>query len=289
MKTSDVKPRVQTPPAIAVHRVGCVSFLNAKPLIHGLESRTDLSIRLDVPSRLLKQLETSVVDIALCPVIDYQRSACPLEVVPAGGICCQGPTLTVRLFSRVPLEEITHIHTDPDSHTSIALLKIILSEQYGLAPKIEPYAARHATDHAESNAAASPPQAILLIGDKVVNNPPPDDAYPYELDLGQAWHELTGLPFVFAIWMTRANTDLGDLPTTLNAQRLHNHPRLNEIADRYAHNHGWPPALGRQYLGQLLHYAIGPAQLQAIERFNVLAHHLGLIDHVKPLQIYASA
>ena len=169
MKTRHVKPRVQTPPTITVHRIGCVSFLNAKPLIHGLETRADLSIQLDVPSHLLKQLETSVVDIALCPVIDYQRSGCPLEMVPAGGICCQGPTLTVRLFSRVPFEEITHIHTDTDSHTSIALLKIILSQQYGLTPKIQPYIA----DNTTPNAAASPPQAILLIGDKVVNTPPP--------------------------------------------------------------------------------------------------------------------
>ena len=88
--------------------------------------------------------------------------------------------------------------------------------------------------------------------------------------------------------MTRAGSDLSDLPTTLQTQQLHNHPRLNQIADQYAHPHGWPSPLARQYLGQLLHYEIGPAQLQAIERFHTLAYEIGLIDHVKPLQLYPS-
>ncbi len=80
-------------------RIGSVSFLNAKPLIYGLESADDIHLELDVPSRLLGGLVERRFDVALLPVIDYQRMA-GLRLLTAGGIGCDGPTLTVRIFSR---------------------------------------------------------------------------------------------------------------------------------------------------------------------------------------------
>ena len=78
-----------SPPGAAPHtwRVGCVSYLNAKPLIHGMEEAADAArarARYDVPSRLLDDLLSGAVDVALCPVIDYFRSPRPLVVVPSG-------------------------------------------------------------------------------------------------------------------------------------------------------------------------------------------------------------
>src|SRR5947209_20212393 len=84
-------------------RIGSVSYLNAKPLIHGLENHDDVSLILDVPSKLLPGLRDQRFDIALLPVIDYQRLD-HLNIVPSGGIGCDGPTLTVRIFSRVPID-----------------------------------------------------------------------------------------------------------------------------------------------------------------------------------------
>src|SRR5579859_1626131 len=81
-------------------RIGSVSFLNAKPLIHGLEEADGLDLQLDVPSRLLDGLLENRFDVALLPVIDYQRMP-GLRFLTAGGICCDGPTLTVRIFSPV--------------------------------------------------------------------------------------------------------------------------------------------------------------------------------------------
>src|SRR5687768_2357662 len=88
-----------------VLNVGSVSFLNAKPLIFGLEIQADVNLVLDVPSRLLDGLLDGRFDVALLPVIDYQRMP-NLRVVPSGGIGCDGPTLTVRIFSPVPVERI---------------------------------------------------------------------------------------------------------------------------------------------------------------------------------------
>lgn len=264
-----------------VKRIGCVSYLNAKPLIDGLDIRHGVSLLLDVPSRLLALLQGHEVDLALCPVVDYYRSTQPLEIVPVGGIGCCGATLTVKLFSRVPLDTIQEVHADPDSHTSVQLLMLVLGQSYGLKPRLVSYF----SDESRSSNGDVPPEAMLLIGDKIITSCPSERVYPYTLDLGEAWHTLTGLPFVFATWMARLDSDLGDLPTLLRSQLRRNMTRLEQIAAQYAQGHGWEVSLAHRYLSQLMRYEVGPTQLHAIERFADMAHELGLIDQAQPLRL----
>lgn len=266
--------------APAVRTLGCVSYLNAKPLIEGLQGRPEPVVRFDVPSRMLGLLESNRVHVALCPVIDYYRSRSPLAVVPVGGIGCRGATLTVRLFSGVPLESVTRVHVDRDSHTSVALLKVIWFERYGRKLVTVPLGG------AASRRPPVDPEAVLLIGDKVVTDQPAEDRYPYQLDLGQAWHELTSLPFVFAVWMCRRDAELGDLPRLLARQREYNAGCVGQIAERYAAEHGWDPGLARHYLGELIRYEVGAEELGAIGRFAEMAHALGLVDGLPPLRIH---
>lgn len=260
-----------------------MGYLNAKPLIEGLEGLADPVVRLDVPSALLSDLERGEVDIALCPVIDYFRSGEPLVIVPVGCIASDGPTKTVRLFSRVPIGSITHVHADADSHTSVSLLRVLLDEVHGVQPKIIPFDALH--DVPEGRHAASH-ESMLLIGDKVVTNAPAEADYPYQLDLGEAWKELTGLPFVFAVWMASQGQDLGGLPGALSKQREHNATQTDAIADTHAVSHGWDVNYARAYLGCVLSYEVGPEQLRAIEQFASKAARLGLIDEAHPLRMY---
>ena len=258
--------------ARGVRRVGCVSFLNAVPLIAGL-SETDAAVRYDVPSRLLTDLESGAVDIALCPVIDYQRSAVPLRIVPVGGIGCEGHTLTVRLFSQVPLDRITTIHADTDSHTSVALVQVLLHGMFSLRPRM---VSTHMGSLHPADPATDWPQTMLMIGDKVVTDSPPAVRFPYQLDLGDAWRDMTGLPFVFAVWMARQDADLGDLPERLRTVRETNATRIDALAMEHSPRHNWPYDMALQYLGHWLKYDIGPRQLEAMNLFFDKAHALGL-------------
>lgn len=253
-------------------RVGCVSFLNSKPLIDGFEA-PGVEVVYAVPSRLLGVLESGEVDIALCPTIDYHRSSVPLVIVPVGAIGSDGPTFTVRLYSRVPIDRIGTVHADTDSHTSVALLRVLLHAVYGLSPSIVDY---------EADAR---PQAMLLIGDKVVTHSPRAVEYPYQLDLGGAWKGHTGLPFVFATWMARSGAELGDVPARLAANRERNAARIDSIAERYAPVHGWPTDLTRDYLGRILQYHVGPRELAAMQRFGAMAEAVGAIGRARPLQL----
>ncbi|HUB25537.1 MAG TPA: menaquinone biosynthesis protein [Tepidisphaeraceae bacterium] len=240
------------------YRLGGVSFLNSKPLLHALDSDPKIRLALDVPSRLIDGLRSETFDAALLPVIDYQRMD-DLRIVPSGGIGSDGATLTVRIFSPVPIEKISTLAFDPDSHTSVALARIILAERYGLRPRAGDGGAR------------------LLIGDKVVLSEPRD--MPHQLDLGQAWKELTGMPFVFAVWTARAGIELGDLPQRLEAAKRRGLRQIDSIIERFALPTGWPAELARQYLTRNLQFDIGPSQLRAMERFYELAAAHDIIAH----------
>src|SRR5262249_40517074 len=149
-----------------------------------------------------------------------------------------GPTMTVRLFSSVPLERVEAIHADTDSHTSVILAQVLLHKLHGIRPRIIDFDARERVAVSGGPAAPAPalsdwPATVLLIGDKVVTDHPPQGRYTHQLDLGEAWHQLTGLPFVYAIWMCRdadaASQRVAAAAALLDRQRRRNQMRLNWI------------------------------------------------------------
>ncbi|MEM7682109.1 MAG: menaquinone biosynthesis protein [Planctomycetota bacterium] len=260
-------------------RIGCVSYLNAKPLIHGLaEAMPGCPLTLKPPAELLQELEDGRCDLALCPVIDAQRSALPLRIVPAGGIGCDGPTLTVRLFAGRPFDQVRRIRADPESHTSVALLRCLWHARYGAAPELAPLP----LDHDPLAALQDDADAVLLIGDKVV---PQLDRVPQDrqLDLGEAWKQETGLPFVFAVWVAREQAQLGEVPEQLAGLLEVNLSRVDALAKQYADQHGWPVLLAQRYLGALLRYRVGERELQAIHRFYGLCKDAGVLSEVRPV------
>lgn len=266
-------------------RLGVVSFVNTLPLIDGLERLADIELRHSVPSLLVDQLLRDEVDIALCSSIDYQRSSVPLVVLPCGLLGCEGATMTVRLYSSIPIERISRVYCDTDSHTSIALMSIVLREQYGISPERVDYDAR---ERVASNKPLDWPEAMLLIGDKVVTDSPPAIRHPYQLDLGAAWHEMTGLPFVFALWMAKADTDptrLAVAHDVLDHQRRHNRERIDSMIHRRAVARGWPRDLAEEYLKQRLVYAFTEARREAVEEFFRRAAEAGLIPSHRPLDV----
>ncbi|MEN8162587.1 MAG: menaquinone biosynthesis protein [Acidobacteriota bacterium] len=259
--------------------IGAVGYLNALPLVHTLDQRPGIRLVRRVPAALLADLEAGRLDIALCPVIDAQTSSRDLMIVPSGAIGSRSRTLTVRIFSRRPLDRIDHLHVDGDSHTSVALAQVIFHRRFARTLEISPL---------EDPAALDGPtdlEAALLIGDKVVTAEPNPIIFPHQLDLGQAWQDLTGLPFVFAAWLAPAEADLVDLPHALHKIRRDNCAHLEDLAGTWAREHGWPEESALTYLRDLLDYEIGPPQLKAMRLFWKECAELGIIDELKEIKI----
>ena len=253
-------------------RLGVVCYLNAKPLIEGLDRDPDLHLVHDVPSRLAPLLDAGTVDAALLPVIDLVRSDRKWQVVSDACIGCDGETLTVRIFSRIPAESIRRLHVDGDSHTSVVLAKLLWRELYDRKLEIIPFDGQESLDDCE---------AVLLIGDKVVNHTLID--YHIEIDLGSAWKSLTSLPFVFAVWAAPYNLDVSALASKLTAARDRGEASAEMIAADYGPGLNWPVTLAKRYLTKRLKYRMGPRQREAIAKFFELAGRHGLIEPVEEL------
>jgi chorismate dehydratase len=247
-------------------RISAVSFLNTVPLIYGLDRRADVRLKLGVPASLLSDLQNHEADVALLPVIDYQRIS-GLSVIPVGGIGCDGPTLTVRLFSKRPIDQTKTLAVDSDSHTSVVLARIIFDQAFGSRPALLPL----------SNATAD---TRLLIGDKVITQAPKD--MPYQLDLGEAWKRLTGLPFVFAIWTAKPGFVAGDVPKMLADALDEGMIHIDSLVMREGVPRGWPADVAQRYLTEHLNFRIGERQLEAIRLFHQYASEIGALE--MPLQ-----
>lgn len=274
-------------------RVACVRYLNTAVLVEGLSKLPELSVIPTVPARIAGMVRGGEADIGLVSLIDSAGG--DFALLPVGIIGCDGPTLTVRLYSSVPTDRITRIHADTDSHTSVALVRVLMREMHGRDVEIVDFNAREQMPvwlsggmgggHAESVSGGEEgtwPEAMLLIGDKVVTDSPPAVRYPYQLDLGETWKGLTGLPFVYAMWACRAGEENDErirlAAELLDRQLRHNLTRIDWIITRRAPEHRWPTDLARRYLGGLLRFTVSEREMAGAELFAKKAAAMGLVS-----------
>ena len=121
------------------------------------------------------------------------------------------------------------------------------------------------------------PETMLLIGDKVVNAAPSEKVYGYQMDLGEEWKKLTGLPFVFAMWMMRADMVDEELAKLLAEARRRGAAMTDELLDLHAMSKGWPRELARQYFTQFIQYEVTAKAREGLAKFYELAGNLGVL------------
>ena len=271
-RTESLAPPSIEPTLPRMITVGAVDYLNTIPLIAGLEGLETLEVRTDVPANQVGMLQRDAVDLALCSSIDLVRCPEPLMAVPVGMLGCAGPTLTVRLLSRRPLSELSRVACDRESHTSVQLLRVFLREVHGVEPELVDLDA--GMDGIRIDAAMD---ALLLIGDKVVTATVPEAFHEHEVDLGEAWFEMTGLPFVFATWLCRVNRTPEELERVrlaariLDRTRLRNKSRISRLAAIHAPIHGWPVELARRYFVENLIYDFDERAMAGLRLFIELS------------------
>ncbi|MCH8331263.1 MAG: menaquinone biosynthesis protein [Bacteroidetes bacterium] len=175
-------------------RLSVVSYMNTRPFIYGLENSEIwdmLELSKDIPSVGADKIVNGEVDIGLVPVVTISRMKEP-NIISDYCIGSDGKVRTVCVFSQVPIEKIRRIYLDYHSRTSVHLLRILLDEYWQLKPELI-----EASTGYESQMQGD--TAGLVIGDRAFDH---EEKFQYRYDLGEVWKQHTGLPFVFATWVS---------------------------------------------------------------------------------------
>lgn len=236
---------------MSLPRLGCVPYLNARPLLHGLEAE------LAVPSLLAGHFASGRYDAALLPVFETLHRPAP-RIADGFGICSHGPVRSVIVAHRQPLSATHEIVLDPASRTSANLLRLLATSCWKIPVALV-------------TGSPDPLAARLLIGDPALDFQARQDPGWMITDLGQAWTTWTGLPFVFAVW-TLAESAPHGLPGVLRSAAVAGLASRAGIAALEP-----DPAAALDYLTRAVRYELGPPEKQAIETFRSLLSDIALL------------
>ncbi len=249
-------------------RIGAVRYLNARPLTYALAQTAPWAeVIFDFPSRLADRLAAGDLDVAMIPSVEYARHP-EYRIVSDACISSQGPVLSVKLYGRVPAGKIATLALDEGSRTSAVLARVLLREQLGLQPEIQPLPL--GGDISEVAA-----DAVLLIGDRgmaAVNG-----KFEFVWDLGECWTNWSGLPFVFALWIARPEIELEKLGAALTQAREEGLRCLEEIAGRESPKLAISEVECLAYLRDHLHFYYGSREQAGLQRFFELAEQYGFL------------
>jgi cyclic dehypoxanthinyl futalosine synthase len=252
-------------------RVAAVAYLNARPLYEGLDREpASARVRLDCasPSEVARSVAEDEVDVALMPVA-AAASVGDLRLVRGCAIGSRGAVRSVVLVGDRPVDSLEELAVDLSSRTSVVLARLVLrARNAGREPRLLGSTPR------EAIAGVRGVRGALVIGDPALEI---EGRFPFTLDLGLAWWEMTGLPFVFAAWCGRQGALSVDDERLLQDARLEGLARRDAIADAHAERTGQPAASLRSYLHDAVRYDLGDEERRGLERFYDDAAKGGLL------------
>ncbi len=261
--------------ATARIRLGAVEYLNARPLVYGLDAAPRFDLRYDIPSVCARLLHEGAIDVGLIPSIEYLRGPKPYALVPGPAVTSRGAVASVAIYTRVDPRDIRTIAMDSSSRTSVALATVLLHRVFGVAPA----PISMAPDLDQMLAAAD---AALLIGDYALfldhaRAEGPGLRAVEKFDLGELWSNHTGLPFVYAFW-----TASPDVLTPADVDRLQQAreqgvAHADQVAAAYYAGDEARQAVAARYLRDNIRYGLGEEELDGLRTFYRYASELGLV------------
>ncbi|HEY7684043.1 MAG TPA: menaquinone biosynthesis protein [Gemmatimonadales bacterium] len=236
-------------------RVGRIPYINCYPVYGGID-RGVVALGAELVSGTASDLNDLLaageLDLSVISAVEYARDAASYHLLPELAISCDGPVHSVKLFCRRPVEELggTTVLRTSSSRTSLLLLELLCKHRWRVAPRFATVRAEPADLDALGQ---FPHEAVLVIGDAALILAA-RGTYPVQVDLGQAWWEWTGLPFVFAVWAARRSADqdaVREVHGRLLESRAWGLAHLELLADQAWAMTGVPRRLCRAYLDDL--------------------------------------
>jgi chorismate dehydratase len=259
-------------------RLGAVTYLNARPLVYGLERSDRFSLRYDVPSECARLLHAGEIDLGLIPSIEFLRGPSPYFIVPGPAVISRGRVASVAIYTRRDLRDIRTIAMDTSSRTSVALASVLLRKRYGVTPEPAPMAP-------DLEAMLARADAALIIGDTALFLDH-EAAGAVKIDLGEEWTAMTRLPFVYACWTGWADAVAPGDVTALRRSRDEGVAQSNAVAAAYYPDDTARQAAARHYLRDNIRYFLGHDEIEGLTTFYRYASELGLATFDGTLRFY---
>jgi chorismate dehydratase len=259
--------------------IAASSYLNTAPLIwsyiYGSRQRDARLLTDTSPAACGDMLGKGLADIALVPVIEYQRDS-SLLVVPNVCVGSRSGVRSVVIATHYPdLKDVRTIGLDTSSRTSSVLIQIIFREFLAIEPVCTTYLP-------DVRAMLKTSDAALVIGDPAMTFPR-DDLYVH--DLASLWHEYTGLGFVFAMWMARKGSREVVRSVDLAGARDEGIANFRDIVERYHAALGLPREELLSYLTNNITFKMDDDMSKGLELYFKLAHKHGFIASSRPLRM----
>lgn len=260
-------------------RLGAVTYLNARPLVYGLEREPEqFSIRYDIPSECARLLHARQTDVGLIPSVEVLRGSAPYAIVPGPAVTSRGAVASVAIYTRRQPRDIRTIAMDTSSRTSVALASVVLKRRFHVSAEPAPMAP-------DLDAMLGRADAALIIGDTALFL---DHAAAgvTKIDLGEVWTEMTGLPFVYACWtgwpgaLTRADV------AALQRSRDEGVAQSDAVAAAYYPDDTPRQAVARRYLRDNIRYFLGRDEREGLKTFYRYASELDLVRFDGTLRFY---
>jgi chorismate dehydratase len=271
-------------------RISIVQYLNTAPLVRGfthgsLRGKYDLSFT--VPSQCAEALRSGAADIAIIPVIEYQRIE-NLVVLPDMAIAAKKKVRSLLLISKMPVANVKRIALDSSSRSTQTLLRILCAEHWKISPEFFEAAPDLEAMLKDANAA-------LLIGDPALRLAMEiEDGQTVSLngarqkfhvyDLVEEWRALTGLPAVLAVWAARPESVTPEVIADFAASREYGMSHIAEISEEAERQLQLPAAALASYLYDNIDFSLDAENRFGLDYYFARAAALGLIPRAKPIR-----
>lgn len=253
----------------AAPRIGGIPYLNVRPLVYGIENQVGYS----EPSRLADLMYRKQFDVGIMPIAEVLLHD-QYDLLDGIAIAARGEVRSVFLTHRAPIEKIKRVAVTPASRTSVWLLRVLLKVGYHIEPEFYPR---------PPGAKLSEHEAMLLIGDEAIWYATRNGKQPI-WDLGAAWVEMTGLPFVFAAWAFQRDAEKEELASVLRKAKADGLAHLEQIVVDATEA---TPEFLREYYSKCVWYDLGDAEKQGLRRFQQYLKELGLVSGCHDLRYVA--
>lgn len=244
--------------------IALVSYINTRPFMDGLEhyfQEDEMRLHLLPPSACAAHLRQGKSHLALIPVgalLDFER----IELLPNHCIGADGAVASVFLFSQCPLQDVKTVILDRHSRSSNGLARLLMAHHWKQSVSFV-----HPTDthfHRIKDRTAG-----IVIGDKAISL---RSRFPYAYDLAEAWKQLTGLPFVFAVWAYHPGKLQAPTRKRLDQAMQWGTAQALESAQKWASVFNIPLPFAREYLHTYIDFSFDAPKHRALRLYlNALA------------------